>query len=298
MAAVADQLHLDVVMTAIQQDQQVCCVKPLVLRYSRAQEIEKTAYARGFVAGIEHHKRFDDGSLKLEVSEESGAILAAGHCFQHWCTVENSDAFAYIGCHYVDLVAFITGLEPVAVNVYGIRDQYPNGNVGFLWTDARVIWNNGAALNVQNSLLFRDSAPGANTQGLIMYCKGPDNGALLDHSDQCRGLKYSHTRAAGTSGSNGLRRAGPRLLPISRLRRPRVESRLVTDIVRRVYPHELQACRGGARSIEVTGDAFGTRFSGIMATPANSSYNERLLEPARKSILNGGVQIDVEPASG
>ena len=32
---------------------------------------------------------------------------------------------------------------------------------------------------------------------------------------------------------------------------------------------------------------------GIMATPANNSYNERLLEAARKSILNGGVQVDV-----
>ncbi len=30
-----------------------------------------------------------------------------------------------------------------------------------------------------------------------------------------------------------------------------------------------------------------------MATPANNSYNERLLEAGRKSILNGGVQVDV-----
>ena len=34
---------------------------------------------------------------------------------------------------------------------------------------------------------------------------------------------------------------------------------------------------------------------GILATPGNSSYNERLLEAARKSILSG-VQVEVEPA--
>ena len=30
--------------------------------------------------------------------------------FQNWCTTEHTDTFTYIGCHYVDLVHFITGL--------------------------------------------------------------------------------------------------------------------------------------------------------------------------------------------
>ena len=70
--------------------------------------------------------------------------------------------FTYIGCHYVDLVAFITGLRPISVSVYGIRDQYPNGREGYLWTDARVIWENGASLSVVNALGYPDSAPGGN----------------------------------------------------------------------------------------------------------------------------------------
>ena len=84
---------------------------------------------------------------------------------QNWMTTDNSDAFTYIGCHYVDLVHFITGLLPVSVSVYGVPDRFPNGNDGFLWTDARVIWNNGASLTVQNALGFPDEAPGTNTQG-------------------------------------------------------------------------------------------------------------------------------------
>ena len=116
-------------------------------------------------------------------------------------TTENSDAFTYIGCHYVDLVHFITGLLPVSVSVYGIAEKFPNGKEGFLWTDARVIWSNGACLNVQNALGFPDAAPGTNTQGLVMYCRGDDDGTLISHSDQYRGLKYSYTDRAADPGS-------------------------------------------------------------------------------------------------
>ena len=33
---------------------------------------------------------------------------------------------------------------------------------------------------------------------------------------------------------------------------------------------------------------------GIMATPANSSYNEQVIEAARESILHGGREVRIE----
>ena len=87
-------------------------------------------------------------------------------------TTENSDAFTYIGCHYVDLVHFITGLLPESVSVYGIARPIPNGNEGFLWTDARVIWNNGACLNVQNALSFPDDGAGHQHAGITHVLRG------------------------------------------------------------------------------------------------------------------------------
>jgi hypothetical protein len=33
--------------------------------------------------------------------------------------------------------------------------------------------------------------------------------------------------------------------------------------------------------------------AGIMATPANSSYNERVIEAGRESILNGGREVTI-----
>ena len=151
-----------------------------------AVDIEREARARDLLVAVEYHKRFDDRSLMARRQYRAGAFgefrLGSARLFekwyyrhsnfQNWMTAEHSDAFTYIGCHYVDLVHFITGLLPVAVSVYGVRDRFPNGNEGFLWTDARVIWNNGACLNVQNGLGFPDDAPGTNTQGLTLYCGG------------------------------------------------------------------------------------------------------------------------------
>src|SRR4029077_15939678 len=121
--------------------------------------------------------------------------------FQNWITAENSDAFTYIGCHYVDLLHFITGLLPTSVSVYGIRDKFPNGKEGFLWTDARVIWNNGACLNVQDGLGFPDAAPGTNTQGMMLYCSDGKMGVLIRQHDSFRGLKCSHLRPPADDGA-------------------------------------------------------------------------------------------------
>lgn len=297
--AVPDQLHFDVIMTALEHDQHVCAVKPLVLRHKQAVEIEQKARSKNLLVGVEYHKRFDDRSLMARRKYREGLFgefRLGTAClmekwyyrhsnFQNWCTTENSDAFTYIGCHYVDLVHFITGLLPTRVSVYGIPDHYPNGNTGFLWTDARVIWNNGACLNVQNSLSFPDAAPGTNTQGLTLYCQGPGNGALLSHSDQYRGLKYSYTDGVYAEPSPDYFQyvdlGGPGLTPVG------YGYRSVAYILNKCI--EVESAAGAVRPALLREiDA-----AGIMATPANSSYNERVIEAGRESILNGGREVAI-----
>jgi len=318
VVAVPDQLHFDTIMTALKAGQHVCTVKPLVLTAREGEIIEKEAYDRGLVVGVEYHKRFDDRSLLARRRYREGlfgefrlgtaALLEKWYYrhsnFQNWCTAENSDAFAYVGCHYVDLVHFITGLLPVSVSVYGILDKYPNGKEGYLWTDARIIWNNGAALNVQNALGFPDEAPGTNIQGLTMYCAGKDKGAWLRHDDQYRGISYCYTERPGGPGSTiyaepstdyfqYVDTGGPGLAPVG------YGYRSVEYIVKAALRVE-QASRGLAG-----GEALAKRqallkeydAAGIMATPANSRFNELVLEAGRLSILNGGreARIDYGP---
>ena len=192
----------------------------------------------------------------------------------------------------MDLVHFITGLLPTRVSVYGIRDRYPNGNEGFLWTDARVIWSNGACLNVQNSLSFPDAAPGTNTQGLTMYCQGGESGTLLSHSDQYRGLKYSYTTRPADPGSTIYAEPSPDYFQYVDLGGPGLTPvgygyRSVEYIVSQCI--EVESAEPGARAAmlqQIDED-------GIMATPANSSYNEQVIEAGRASILDGGREVSI-----
>jgi predicted dehydrogenase len=307
VVAVPDQLHHEVILTALGHHQHVLTVKPLVLKHAQALEIEREAFSRGLVVGIEYHKRFDDRSLLARRRYRAGlfgAFRLGTACllekwyyrysnFQNWCTCENSDAFTYIGCHYVDLVHFITGLVPVSVSLYGIRDRYPNGKEGFLWTDARVIWSNGACLNVQNALGFPDAAPGTNTQSLTLYCAGPDMGTLISHSDQYRGLKYSYTERVGDAGSTVYAEpspdyfqyvdlGGPGLVPVG------YGCRSVDYIIRACLRAAAEPDLAKRQAILKEYDA-----AGVMATPANSAYNEQVIEAARRSILEGGREVAV-----
>jgi predicted dehydrogenase len=312
MAAVPDQMHYDVIMTALRHDQHVCSVKPLVLKHAQAAEIEREAYSRGLVVGVEYHKRFDDRSLMARRKYRAGlfgefrlgtaCLLEKWYYrhsnFQNWMTTQNSDAFTYIGCHYVDLVHFITGLLPVAVSVYGIPEKFPNGREGFLWTDARIIWENGACLNVQNALGFPDAAPGTNTQGLVMYCRNHNQGALLAHSDQYRGLQYCYTETGGAPGSTLYAEPSPDYFQYVDVGGPGLKAvgygyRSIEYIVESALSMEAEERDLAARQrILKEIDA-----AGIMATPANSAYNELVIEAARESILDGGRLVKIQPAA-
>ncbi len=311
VVAVPDQLHFAVIMAALAGNQHVCTVKPLVLKHAHAAEIADEAWRRGLAVGVEYHKRFDDRSLLARRKYRDGLFgefrlgtacllekwYYRGSNFQNWMTTENSDAFTYIGCHYVDLVHFITGLVPAAVSVYGIPERFPNGRMGFLWTDARVVWSNGACLNVQNALGFPDAAPGTNTQGLVLYCRGESDGALVAHSDQYRGLKYCYTRKDGEDGATIYAEPSPDyfqyvdlggggLVPVG------YGYRSVEYIVETC----IRVAQGGdlARRQEMLREVDDT---GLMATPRNSNYNERVIEAARESILHGGKTVEVPTVS-
>jgi predicted dehydrogenase len=309
VVAVPDQLHYGIIKTALEAGQHVITVKPLVLSYQQAKELEVLALSKGLFLGVEYHKRFDDrvlmarqhyragrfGDFRLGQARMIEPYYYMNSNFQNWCTCKNSDMFTYVGCHYVDQVHFITGLLPVEVSVHGIKDKYPNGAEGYLWTDGRVIWENGASLSVIDAIGYPNAAPGSNTQGLQMYCKGSEDACMLFHEDQYRGVKYSLD--AGAPGVD------------------KVSQEPSPDFFKLVYrggKHGMEPVGYGYRSIEhlVAG---ATRVAecgadrsarqreirmiddeGILATPANSAYNELVIEAGRLSILNDGHPACIE----
>ncbi|MDX9972439.1 MAG: Gfo/Idh/MocA family oxidoreductase [FCB group bacterium] len=308
VVAVPDQFHYAIVKEALLNDLNVCVVKPLVLKYAQAEEIAALAYERGLVVGIEYHKRFDHrallarrkyrdgkfGEFKLAQAQMIEPFYYFHSNFQNWCTVENSDMFTYVGCHYVDQVAFITGLRPVSVSVYGIVDEYPNGNKGYLWTDGRVIWENGACLSVVDAMGYPNAAAGGNYQGLAMWGKGKDDATLLFHSDQYRGVKHSYTEAGTEPGDTVYTEPNPDYFQLLDLGGGGLTP---VGYGHRSVEYIVKACRKGGAMAELDERrAYVRRLDeeGIMATPANSSYNELVVEAGRKSIQAGGREVVIQ----
>ncbi len=308
--ALPDQLHFPATMEALRRNQHVICVKPLVLTARESIEIERQARHRGLFVGVEYHKRFDDRAHKARQFYRAGRLgefkLGTARLmekwyyresnFQNWCTVDNTDCFTYIGCHYVDLVHFITGLRPVSVSNYGIIDTYPNGNQGYLWCDTRVRWDNGAVLNVQTTLCYPNEGPGPNTQGITMYCGG-GTGAMLDHSDQYRGLAYTFSQKADAPGATFYSEPSPDYFQYNDLGGPGLEPvgygvRSVEYLVKTIYRVDAAGDVPARQQLLAEIDE-----KGVLATPANSRYNELVVEAGRLSILNGGREalIDYEP---
>ena len=302
--ATPDHLHHDMVQAALKRDQHVICVKPLVLTATEAEALARLARERGLFVGVEYHKRFDRRALVARREYRAGAFgrFVMGDArmiepyayrrsgFQTWFTCAHTDPFVYVGCHYTDLTTFITGLRPTSASVAGVKGTFPNGNEGYLWSHARIGFEGGAYLSVVNGLGYPDAGAGSNDQGLTLFCEGDDGGALLSHDDQSRGVahgqltgkRYRHVNPdyfqyVPWSGA-GLRPVGYGYDSIAAL----VDA--VIGIERRADADDVEVRRAALAAID---------DHGLLATPANSSYNERLHEAARASIRNHGQTVAV-----
>lgn len=304
VVATPDPTHHDIVMDALDHDQHVLCVKPLVLTHREGEAIREKAMRKGLLVGVEYHKRFDRRALLARRHYRAGDFgeFAMGEArmiepyfyresnFQNWFTADQTDPFVYVGCHYVDLVRFITGLRPVAVSVSGIDGRFPNGHTGTMWANGRVRWENGALLSVIDGLGYPDDGAASNDQGLLMYCEGDGRTGMIEHDDQFRGLKHSYVRGDKRHRyinpdffryvpweGDGLKPIGygvdsvcATLLEAEKLER---------EVAGLDDDASLEARRRRIREIDA---------KGFIATPANSFINELVHEAARLSITHDG----------
>jgi predicted dehydrogenase len=313
IVAVPDQAHHAVVMDALRADQHVLCVKPLVLRHRDAAQIERLARRKGLFVGVEYHKRFDRRALMAKRQYAAGCFgefvlgeakliepyYYRGSNFQNWFTCDKTDPFVYVGCHYVDLVYFITGLKPVAVSVSGVKGRFPNGNEGYMWSNGRVRYENGALLSVTDGLGYPDDAAGSNDQGLLMYCEGKGRAGMIEHDDQDRGVRYCYLEGIGCGGSryNYVSPDFYRLVPWEGPGSKPVGygyDSIAANIETMRRIERGSAARGGAAAIEKRRRMLReVDEAGILATPANSSINELVVEAARVSIVEDGRWVDI-----
>jgi predicted dehydrogenase len=314
IVAMPDQLHYSVIMEALKNDQHILCVKPLVLKYEQTVEIEKLAYEKGLFIGVEYHKRFDTRALMARKSyglKQLGEFVIGeakmiepyfyrSSNFQNWFTCDKTDPFVYVGCHYVDLVYFITDLKPVEVSVSGIKGKFPNGNEGYMWANGRVRFENGALLNVTDGLGYPDQGAGSNEQNLQMFFEGEGKSGMIKHDDQFRGVQHAYLEGIGCAGSSfnfvspdffqlipwdgdGLKPAGYGFESVAAT--VEMAHKIESEVNSLSAAESLEKRRQIIREVDE---------KGIIATPANSFVNELVVEAARLSILNDGDMVTIK----
>jgi len=311
VVALPDQLHYGAVKEALAANQHVLCVKPLVLSYLQAEEIRALAREAGLFVGVEYHKRFDRRSLLARRQYRTGDFgeFRMGEAkliepyyyrfsnFQNWFTCEQTDPFTYVGCHYVDLIWFITGLRPTEVSVAGIRGRFPNHKEGYMWSHGLVRFENDALLSVTNGLGYPDLGAGSNEQCLTMFCEGEGRSGLIKHNDQFRGVTHGYLEGSGAGGShfNFVNPDFYRLVPWEGAGARPVGYGFdsIAAIIGRIHSLEeesgdLEPAAALKKRRELIRE---TDERGIIATPANSYINELVVEAARLSIQN-----DARPA--
>ncbi|HIQ21825.1 MAG TPA: Gfo/Idh/MocA family oxidoreductase [Planctomycetes bacterium] len=312
VVAVPDHLHDTVIRAALESDQHVLAVKPLVPTYAQAETINHMAQQRGLLVAVEYHKRFDRRALDARLQYREGRFgqFRCGEArmiepyyyrhsnFQNWFTKENSDPFTYVGCHYVDLVYFITGLRPVEVSVRGVEGTFPNGNVGYMWSAGTVVWENGALLTILDGLGYPDLGAGTNDQGLTLYCEGDDCGAVLEHDDQYRGVSHGYVDMQAGAAFRYVSPDYFRLVPW--------EGEGLKPVG---YGYDsIEAIVAAAARVNAAAQGLGDADTlaarqkvlsdidqrGLLATPANSWINELVTEAARMSIGRAGHPVVID----
>jgi hypothetical protein len=219
--------------------------------------------------------------------------------FQNWFTTDKTDPFTYVGCHYVDLVYYITGLKPAELSVAGVTGKFPNGNEGYMWANGRVLFENGAILSVTDGLGYPDDGAGSNEQCLTMFCEGEGKSGMIKHNDQFRGVTHSYIEGLGPGGTpfNFVNPDFYRLVPWEGEGYKPVGygfDSIAANISAMVRIETTVSGLSGNKSLEKRKQLIrDIDERGLIATPANSYINELVVEATRLSISDGGMPVKI-----
>jgi predicted dehydrogenase len=183
IVATPDHLHTPVILDAVAAGCDVIVQKPLCLKSTEAREIIAAADAADRYVYTDFHKRHDVALRACQYKFRRG-LMGEALCSHAWIEerremplkyfalwADQSSSFEYIGCHYVDMFYFITGLKPKKVIAFGQKKFLTkHGKNAFDAVEAIVEWENGAVQYVQTSWVLPDANPNLTNQGFQITC--------------------------------------------------------------------------------------------------------------------------------
>ena len=131
---------------------------------------------------------------------------------------------------------------------------------------------------------------------MTLFCDGSDDGCIIRHSDQFRGVSHGYTAAGDDPGDTVYAEPNPdyfRLLDLGDggLTPVGYGHRSVEFILNTILRIEADAGDDLAARQEMIRKI---DTAGVVATPANSSYNELVVEAGRLSLTNDGKEAVIE----
>ena len=138
IVSLPDHLHYQFLHVCASLNLHTITVKPFVETLAQAELLVEKFERQNLVGCVEFHKRFDKANLLLKnklVSQSISRIFVdysqdrkvVLDYFPKWAS--NSNVFQYLGVHYVDLIHWMTGAQPVDVNAYSSGKTLLNDGV-------------------------------------------------------------------------------------------------------------------------------------------------------------------------
>ncbi len=131
-----DHLHFPAIMDALSAGVDVITEKPMCLKTSEADEIISKASAENLVVAVDMHKRYDpfvrdmmthslpryDRINRVRAALEEPLEVST----EIFAWAEQSNPFAYVGCHWLDVISHYMKVKPRAVYATGEKNLLVN----------------------------------------------------------------------------------------------------------------------------------------------------------------------------
>ncbi|MDA1014996.1 MAG: Gfo/Idh/MocA family oxidoreductase [Planctomycetota bacterium] len=134
--ATPDHVHTRPILDALDAGCDIVTEKPLCLTMSEADRIIAKADAADRIVAVDMHKRFDPfvRDMMLNANEKYGSINRVRTVLEEplevstdiFAWAEQSNPFAYVGCHWLDVVHHYLKVKPVSVFATGQKNLLLN----------------------------------------------------------------------------------------------------------------------------------------------------------------------------